>query len=110
MRRSLLPVDNAALATIRDTIKPTQPREKIMARNLTSYDLGLAAGRQEGRQEGREEGIRTLLVESLEAYLDTKFGPLTESTLLGLRAKSTEELRTLALAWPKAQSLAELGL
>ncbi len=109
-----LPVDNAALATIRDTIKPMLPREKIMARNLTSYDLGLAAGRQEGpqegREEGREEGIRTVLVENLEAYLDTKFGPLIESTLLGLRAKSTEELRTLALAWPKAQSLAELGL
>lgn len=105
-----LPVNDEALAAIRDIIEPLKHREKNVARNKTSYDLGLAAGRQEGRQEGREEGIRTVLVENLEAYLDTKFGPLPGLTLAGLRAKSTEELRTLALAWPKAQSLAELGL
>lgn len=101
-----LPVGDDELAAIRDTIVPLPPEEQTMARNKTSYDLGLAAG----RQEGREEGIRTVLVENLEAYLDTKFGLLSESTLAGLRAKSTEELRKIALAWQKAQSLAELGL
>lgn len=117
-----LPVDDDELAAIRDTMKSVTPREKAMARNKTSYDLGLAAGRQagreegrevgleEGREKGREEGIRTVLIENLEAYLDTRFGPLSETTLIALRAKSTADLRTLALTWQKAHSLAELGL
>ncbi len=104
-----LPVGADEMAAIHDTILKT-PEEKIVYRNLTSYDLGLAAGRQEGRQEGREEGVRIGLIETMEAQLDTRFGSLSESTLTALRGKSTVELRSLLKSVLAAQSLAELGL
>ncbi len=108
-----LPVAADEMAVIRDTIRKTSG-ETIVTRNLTSYDLGLAAGRQEGREQGLEqgleEGIRIGLIETAEALLDTKFGLLSESTLAALRGKSTVELRALVKAVFAAPSLSDLGL
>lgn len=78
----------------------------MRVRNKSYFDEGLDAG----REEGRAEGMRVGLIETLEAVFDVRFGTLPESSLMALRAKSTDELRALAVASVKAQSLAELGL
>jgi hypothetical protein len=77
-------------------------------------EVGLQEGRQEGRQEGLREGLqlgrRAALLELLEAQLEAAFGPLSADTVAKLRGTPDDQLKQLAVAIPKAKSLADLGL
>jgi hypothetical protein len=62
----------------------------------------LGQARQEGRVEGQRKMARLLL--------ESRFGPLSPLALQRLESMSEEQLRELAIAFPTAQSLQELGL
>jgi hypothetical protein len=64
----------------------------------TAYEQGIETGRHQGRRE------------MLQMQLEARFGPLSPQALERLQALSLEQLRDLALAFVRAQSLQELGL
>jgi predicted transposase YdaD len=69
---------------------------------VTTYEKGIAKGREEGRQVGRQEAARLLL--------ERKFGPLSATVLARLAAWPAERLDELLLAVLDAPSLSALGL
>jgi flagellar biosynthesis/type III secretory pathway protein FliH len=78
--------------------------------NKTRTDRAKEAGHQEGLQQGLQQGRRLALMELLEAQLEATFGPLPPEMLAALRAMSDDRLKQLAIAIPKAKSLADLVL
>lgn len=96
-----LPVDEEASRRFRSIIE-SNATGRVYAVNKTTYDRG--------REAGLEAGIRAGRLELLEAQLDAQFGPPTAETLAKLRAVSDDQLKQLAVALPKAKTLADLGL
>jgi hypothetical protein len=76
----------------------TEPYKEIEPMMLTTFEKGVAKGREEGRPE-----IARLLLEH-------KFGALPETALARLAAWSSERLGELILAVNDAPSLQALGL
>lgn len=65
---------------------------------VTTYEKGIAKGRQEGRRD------------AIRLQLERKFGPLSEPVLARLAAWPAERLDELLLAVLDAPSLSALGL
>lgn len=76
----------------------TEPYKEIEPMMVTTYEKGIA----KGRQEGRREAARLLL--------QHKFGALSAATLERLAAWPAEQLDELILAIQDAPSLLALGL
>jgi hypothetical protein len=70
--------------------------------NKTSFEKGIEKGIEKGEEKGRRAALREVL--------EAKFGALPETIELRLQAMSLSELKDLARALLKAQSLADLGL
>lgn len=96
-----LPVSDVEAARFQAIIE-ANATGRVSAVNKTRTDRAKDAGREEGRR------IATL--ELLEAQLEAAFGPLSADTLTTLRAMPDDRLKQIAVALPKAKSLAELGL
>ena len=108
-----LPLAPLEVQAIRANIKPVpKPEDTEMQRhrNPTSFDRALVEVREEGREEGESIGRRKAQIEMLEAMLETRFGKLSNESLIALRAKTEAELLQLVIKVLSAQSLAELGL
>ena len=67
-------------------------------------------GIERGRERGIEKGRRVERLETLEALLETQFSPLPPGFMDRVRQLPDERLRQLALAIPRAKSLADLGV
>jgi hypothetical protein len=76
----------------------TEPYKEIEAMMVTTYEKGVAKGRQEGRRD------------AARLQLERKFRPLSEAVLARLAAWPTERLDELLLAVLDAPSLVALGL
>jgi hypothetical protein len=91
-------------------------RVPVVNRTLThvakdvGWQEGWIIGWREAFLEGFREGRRSALLELLEALIDTQFGPPAAETLAKLREMPVEQLKRLAVALPKAKTLADLGL
>jgi hypothetical protein len=96
-----LPVSEVEAARFQAIIE-ANATGRVSAVNKTRTDRAKDAGIQEGR--------RAAMLELLEAQLDAQFGPLSAETLTALRAMPDDRLKQLAVAVPKAKSLADLGL
>lgn len=83
--------------------EPYKEMEPMLA---TTFEKGVAQGRQEGRQEGQQEERRQVA----RLLLEKKFGPLSETVSARLATWSMEQLRQLILAIEEAPSLEALGL
>lgn len=80
----------------------TEPYKEIEPMMVTTFEKGVAKGRQEGRQEKHREVVRLLL--------EHKFGSLSAAALASLAAWPPERLDELILAIQTAPSLQALGL
>jgi hypothetical protein len=80
----------------------TEPYKEIEPMMVTTFEKGIAKGRQEGRLEKQRELARLLL--------ERKFGALPETMRNRLLAWSEEQLDKLILAIQDAPSLQALGL
>ncbi len=103
--QAYLPVRDEDARRLRDIIL-SNATGRVSAVNKTLTDLAKDAGREEGLALGR----RATMLELLEAQLDTQFGPPEGETLAKLREMPDEQLKRLAVALPKAKTLADLGL
>jgi hypothetical protein len=57
-----------------------------------------------------ERGQRAMAIEMMLLQLEARFGPLSPEVKSRVEALSSQQLKTLALDFVKAQSLNELGL
>jgi hypothetical protein len=92
----------------------SEPYKEIEPMIATTFEKGVAKGRQEGRvegrQEGRVEGRQEGRLEVARLLLERKFGPLSAAVLARLATWTTERLDGLILGIQDAPSLQALGL
>ncbi|MGH7172751.1 MAG: hypothetical protein ACRELG_20915 [Gemmataceae bacterium] len=80
----------------------TEPYKEIEAMMVTTFEKGVAKGRQEGLEEGQRKTARV--------QLERRFGPLSAKVLRRLESWPAERLTDLLLAILDAPSLLALGL
>jgi hypothetical protein len=80
----------------------TPPYQEIVPMMTTTFEKGIAVGKEEGVIEGRRQLLREILEE--------RFGPLSSVTVQRLEAWPADRIRELVSGVLKGASLRELGL
>jgi hypothetical protein len=88
-----------------EALLQTEQYKEIAPMMTTTFEKGVAKGREEGREEALQATRRLL-----QRQLEIRFGPLPEAVAQKLNNLPVERLEEIGVALISALSLAELGL